>query len=144
MTLYVIDASVAARFLLSEELSDKAGLVLKDFLNGKISLAFPELTIYEVGNAVWKAVRSGFVPLDEAEEKIARLVKLGIEVVRFEGEDYREILRWSSDNDVTYYDGAYVVASKKTDGALLTADDLLYEKAKDTIKVVHLRDYGAP
>jgi len=36
MMLYVIDASVAARFLLTEDLSSNAELVLEKFMNGFI------------------------------------------------------------------------------------------------------------
>ena len=52
-------------------------------------------------------------------------------------------MRWSSIKDVTYYDGVYLISSKKVGGILLTADDLLYDKAKENVKVMHLRDYGS-
>jgi len=54
MKLYAIDASVAARFLLTEELSSNAELVLEEFI---------------VGNTLWKALKQGSINLQEAKEK---------------------------------------------------------------------------
>ena len=66
MTTYVIDASVASRFLLVEDLSDKAELVLEGFLKDAIDLVAPKLVVYEVGNTLWKAVKQGLIDLNEA------------------------------------------------------------------------------
>ncbi len=55
MSLYIADASVVARFLLTEDLSNKAELVLRDYLEGKISIASPKSMVYEVGNVLWKS-----------------------------------------------------------------------------------------
>ena len=41
MKTYVIDASVASRFLLTEDLSDKAELLLKGLLNETLDLKAP-------------------------------------------------------------------------------------------------------
>ncbi len=57
MRVYVVDASVAARFLLVEELSEKADLLLQKFHEDAIELKAPGIVNYEVGNALWKAVR---------------------------------------------------------------------------------------
>ncbi|MGC8849318.1 MAG: type II toxin-antitoxin system VapC family toxin [Candidatus Bathyarchaeia archaeon] len=142
MTLYVIDASVAARFLLTEDLSDKAGLVLENFMNGLIDLAAPGLMIYETGNTLWKAFRQGLINLEEAKDKIAHLLDLKIPLVELNRDDHEKIMEWSAKNDATYYDGAYAVASWKTGGVLLTADDILHRKAGARIPAAHLRDYG--
>jgi len=139
--LYVIDASVAARFLLTEDLSDKAGLVLEDFMNGLIALAAPELMIYKTGNTLWKAFKQGLINMEKAKEKISQLLDLNIRFIELDGDDHESIMDWSTENSATYYDGAYVVASEKAGGALLTADDILYEKAGARITAVHLKDY---
>ena len=71
MTVYVIDASVASRFLLVEDLSDKAGLVLEGFLREELDLRAPRMLVYEVGNTLWKAVRQGFMNRDAAEKQFS-------------------------------------------------------------------------
>jgi len=77
LTVYVIDASVASRFLLVEDLSDKARLVLEDFLGEAFDLRAPKLVVYEVGNTLWKAVKQGFINLDEAVKSF--LTSCGLE-----------------------------------------------------------------
>ncbi|MEM2123132.1 MAG: type II toxin-antitoxin system VapC family toxin [Candidatus Bathyarchaeia archaeon] len=143
MILYVIDASVAARFLLSEDLSDEAGRVLERFMNGFIDLAAPELTIYEIGNTLWKAFKQGSITMPEAEEKLSQFLDLRINFIKLNRDDYEKIIEWSAENNMTYYDGAYVITSEKVRGIFLTADDILYEKASKGIPTLHLRDSNA-
>ena len=142
MITYVVDASVAARFLLVEELSDNAGQILKDFLDGVIDLRTPQLLVYEVGNALSMSVLNGFITVHEAGQKLHSLLKLKMNILSLDEKDHQAILAWSTENEVTYYDGAYVISSKKIGAPLITADDLLYEKAKRKIPVVHLREYS--
>ncbi|MEM2917841.1 MAG: type II toxin-antitoxin system VapC family toxin [Candidatus Bathyarchaeia archaeon] len=141
MRVYVVDASVASRFLLVDDLSDKAVLVLEDFLEGKLDLRSPELLVYEVGNTLWKSVRNGFISLDEAVEKFSLFLELRINSVNLSVEEHKEILEWSVKNDATYYDSAYVKACMKVNGTLLTADNFLYKKSREAVPTLHLKDY---
>ena len=93
--IYVVDASVACRFLLVEDLSEKAELVLESFLEGKRDLKAPKLMIYEVGNTLWKAVNQELIELDEALEKISHLVKLKIDSIELDEKMHRNVLAWS-------------------------------------------------
>ena len=138
---YVVDASVAARFILSEELSDKAARVLEDFLSGRVELIAPSLVVYEVGNTLWKAVRRGLVSEEDALESFAEFLKLKL-WRELEIEEELGALRWGSRNDSTYYDSAYVAMAGSEGAVLLTADDGLEEKARTSVRVLHLRDYG--
>jgi len=139
--VYVIDASVASRFLLVEDLSDKAELILEDFLGEALDLRAPKLVVYEVGNTLWKAVKQEFINLDEAEEKFSYFLKLRIDSIELDEEEHKEALKWGVKNNATYYDSAYVRSSKKIGATLLTADDILYEKAHKEIPTLHLKDY---
>lgn len=137
----MIDASVACRFLLVEDLSEKAGLVLEGFLKGDFDLRAPVLVVYEVGNALWKAVREGLIELDEALQKFSNFLELRIDSIDFDEGERRKVLEWGAKNDSTYYDSAYVMASKRIGATLLTADDALYKKALKEVPVKHLKDY---
>jgi predicted nucleic acid-binding protein len=141
LTVYVIDASVASRFLLVEDLSDKAKLVLESFLEGNLDLRAPKLVVYEVGNTLWKAVKQGFINLDEAKQKFSYFLELRINSIKLDGKEHKEVLEWSVKNNATYYDSTYVRSSKKIGATLLTADDTLYEKAHEEIPTLHLKDY---
>jgi len=138
--VYVIDASVASRFLLVEDLSENAGLVLESFLEGAFDLRAPKLVVYEVGNTLWKAVKQGFINLNEAEEKFTYFLGLGIDSIELDGEEHKEVLGWGVRNDTTYYDSVYVKSSKKIRATLLTADDTLYEKAHKEVSTLHLKE----
>jgi len=143
LKVYVVDASVASRFLLVEELSDKAGLVLEDFLSGVVDLKAPDLVAYEVGNTLWKAVRQGFISVEEAIQKFSYFLELRIGSIKLDEESHRRILEWGAKNEATYYDSAYVMCSELLGATLLTADEVLYEKARAEVPTLHLRDYQA-
>jgi predicted nucleic acid-binding protein len=138
---YVVDASVASRFLLVEDLSDRAELVLDDFLEGRLDLRSPELLVYEVGNTLWKSVKEGFVSLEEAVEKFSYFLELRVDSISLSGAEHKEVLEWSGKNNSTYYDSVYVKSCMKVGGTLLTADDILYKKSREIVPTVHLRDY---
>lgn len=141
MRVYVLDASVAIRFLLIEDLSEKAERVLEDFLMGELDLLSPELIIYEVGNTLWKSVKKGFIGLDEALDKFSYFLELGVPSITFKDEDYRKVLELGVKNDMTYYDSIYVWSCLKVGGTLLTADDILYKKSRGIVLTMHLKDY---
>ena len=143
MTRYILDASVAARFLLTESLSEEAAAVLCDYIEGRVELAAPSILAYEVGNALWKAVRGKHVELDAATEKQRNFFSLEIPAVEFDGGDHRNILEWAHKRDATYYDAAYVVAARKLEATLLTADNELHRKSSEGQPTRHLKDYLA-
>jgi predicted nucleic acid-binding protein len=136
----VIDASVASRFLLVEDLSDKAELLLKNFLEEIVDMKAPNLIKSEVGNTLWKAVKQKLILLNEATEKLSYFDRLKIRPIELSEEDYVQALAWAVRNNATYYDGIYVISSEKTGSTLLTADNTLYEKASRTLIPLHLRD----
>ncbi len=141
MTVYVIDASVACRFLLVEDLSEKASLILEDLLKGSIDLQAPQLIVYEVGNTLWKSVEQHLITADQASQKFSYFLALKIGPIEMNEKEHREILQWSLENKATYYDSTYVKASMKINAVLLTADNILYNKASRAISTVHLKDY---
>ena len=140
MRVYVVDASVAARFLLVEELSEKARFLLESFRDGVVDLKAPSLVRYEVGNTLWKAVKQGLVNAREASEKFAYFLKLKLDSIELDEQECDEALAWAVRNDATYYDSVYVKASERTGATLLTADDTLYERASKYVQTLHLRD----
>jgi predicted nucleic acid-binding protein len=76
MTLYVVDASVVAKWFFPEEFS----IPSRRLLSSRHTLLAPDLIWSEVGNIVWKRVRRGEINTDEAAEIVGALVKLPLEV----------------------------------------------------------------
>jgi predicted nucleic acid-binding protein len=66
MTGYVVDASVAVKWLAMEEHSDKAALLLKP----GITLAAPELVFAEAANALWSMRRRGDITDDDLDDAV--------------------------------------------------------------------------
>jgi predicted nucleic acid-binding protein len=140
LRIYIVDASVAARFLLVEEFSDKAERLLQKFYDDAVDLKAPRLVRYEVGNTLWKAVKRKMVSADEASKKFSQFIKLKLDSVELDEQECLEALNWAVRNDITYYDSVYVKASEKTGAALLTADDALCKIASKKVPTIHLRD----
>ena len=137
----MIDASVASRFLLVEDLSEKAESVLEDFLKGVVELRAPKLLVFEVGNTLWKSIKRGFVSLEEALERFSYFLDLKIGSIELDISERQELLEWGVRNDVTYYDSVYVWSCRKVGGTLLTADDVLFERSRREVRALHLKDY---
>lgn len=140
MKVYVVDASVAARFLLAEELSDKAERLLQRFHDDAVELKAPGLVTYEVGNTLWKAVKQRMINAHEASQKFSHFIKLKLGCIELDEQECLDALTWAVKNDTTYYDSVYVKASEKTGATLLTADDAFYERASKEVPTLHLRD----
>ena len=140
MRVYVVDASVAARFLLVEELSDKADWLLQRFHDDAVELKAPGLVKYEVGNALWKAIKQKVIDAHEASRKFSQFIRLKLDCIELDEQESLAALTWAMKNDATYYDSVYVKASEKTGAILLTADDAFYERASKEVPTVHLRD----
>ena len=81
------------------------------------------LTIYDVGNALWREARlSRRLTMDEAEA-IMRAIITPIKFMQvIELQDPIEVLRISNEIEITFYDAAYVVAALRR-GLILVTDD---------------------
>ncbi len=74
---FVVDASVAAKWLVAEVLSAKALEVVQP----ENELVVPELFWPEVGNILWKKARAGELPAAEAANRFEDLLSMGLRTV---------------------------------------------------------------
>lgn len=139
---YLIDASVAVRFLLKEDLSSEAEAVLEGFVDGKYDLSAPPLILCEVGNAIRTAAVRGEVSPEAAAVAYGFFLKLGLGRVTFPDEKYGRVLDLCLRRKLSFYDGVYVYWSGVLNVPLLTADDKMFEAAAGEATVVHLRDFA--
>jgi len=77
MSKLVVDASVAAKWLVSEPLSNRALAVL----GGSDELIAPDLFLAEVGNILWKKARAGHLTPAMAAERFSGLKMMGVALV---------------------------------------------------------------
>lgn len=141
MKTYVVDASVAARFILGEDLGDEAREVLEGFVEGRHDLVAPPLVAYEVGNALRTAVARGMVDAGEAHEVFSFFLSLNLGRMDASSELLGGALAFSLERGVSFYDGVYVWFSKSVVAPLLTADDGQLEAAKGATSATHLKDF---
>lgn len=141
MKVYVVDASVAARFLLGEDLEDEARAVLEGFVDGRYNLVAPPVVVYEVGNALRTAVARGEVDAGEAREAFGFFLRLNLGRIGASSDLLGGAFAFSIDHGISYYDGVYIWSSKMMDAPLLTADDGQLEAAKGVVSAIHLKDF---
>ena len=75
MKTYVIDASVAAKWVLPagrETLSQEALELLKRYAAGEVRFVVPDLFWAELANILWKAIRHGRIRTSTAETGASR------------------------------------------------------------------------
>ncbi len=118
----VVDASVAIKWVYSEELSQQAVALRKSH-----HLLVPDLIVSEWSNILWKKVRRGEFTSDEALIAAASLLHAGLELVPSE-ELANGALRLSLQLDHPAYDCFYLELSRLRNLPFFTADDRLVRK----------------
>ena len=80
MNRYVIDASVATRFVLSEDLYDEAKSLIEGFIESEYNLLAPTLINYEVGNALRTAAARKEIGEEESGEAYEGFLRLKLDI----------------------------------------------------------------
>jgi len=124
----VLDASVAAKWLLAEEDSDKADGLFQAWTVGRIELLAPEILPAEVSSALWKRVMRGFLPPSEALRLQNEFGDLRIPLHPIAGlvdAAFHLALRFRH----SVYDGLYLALARQAAADLVTADEKLFKLA---------------
>jgi predicted nucleic acid-binding protein len=141
---YVIDASVATRFVLSENLYDEAKNIIEGFIEGDYNLLAPTLINYEVGNALRTAAARKEISEEESEEAYEAFLGFKLDVDNMELDDFLGALALSNRRNISIYDAAYIWLSKKLAAPLLTADAKQMEAANNETIARHVREWTRP
>lgn len=121
----VIDASVAAKWLVAEPDADKALELLDQWGGGEVHILAPATLPLEIASVLWKRAIRNLLPAERVLALYAqfrrtcpRLVPLDslVELAFRLALDYRH----------SVYDSLYVVLAMESDCNLLTADEKLY------------------
>ena len=122
MTLVVVDASVAVKWLVPEVHSPAARALLRE----EAVLLAPDLIRAEVGNVLWKRWRRGDLGTAEVDAALEDFRRFPLEVHSSEPllEGAWAIARESG---LTVYDSLYVALAVTQQARLVTADRRLFE-----------------
>jgi predicted nucleic acid-binding protein len=116
----VVDASVAIKWLLPESHSSEALRLLSE----SYALLAPDLLFPEVGNVLWKRIRSGEIDEAKAAELLHWLTDLPIEIYSA-GPLLTAALAIACGSGRTVYDSLYLALAVQERTVLVTADERL-------------------
>jgi predicted nucleic acid-binding protein len=129
MTNLIVDASVAAKWLLVEVDSEKATALFAAWTAGQVELLAPEILPAEVYSALWKRVMRGLLPAADAIRLQDQFSDLRIPL-----QPIRELVDVAFDLALRFrhsvYDGLYLALANQTGGDFVTADEKLFNLVK--------------
>ena len=133
MKRMVVDASVTLKWIFLEEGSGKAKELLKDYLEGKITLVAPKLWSVEVANAIRSAVHAKKITNRKGHELLIQIYKAKPRLVETE-----EIMGQAFDNacslDISVYDSLYLTLAWELKIKFATSDQKLLAKLSPKVK----------
>ena len=80
----VVDASVAFKWVVEEEYSEEAWLLLVQWRNEQTQVIAPTWFLFEVSNILYQRVRRGHLTLDAATSMLSELQAAGVELIGYD------------------------------------------------------------
>lgn len=124
---WVVDASVAAKWLFREVHSEQAA----GLLEGDDDLLAVDLLYSEVGNVTWKKLARGDIEPDQAQQALTGLRALSLLTFPV-GELLQESLGLAVEFKRSFYDATYLALAIRESAPLITADLRFYNALRDT------------
>lgn len=134
MTMFVVDASVVAKWFFPEVHSAES----RRLLSPRHTLLAPDLIWSELANIAWKRVRRGELKPDEAAQFIADLIRLPLEIVPAQTL-VATALELAIATNRTVYDCLYLATAMDRKCRLVTADDRFVNALSATPFAKHVR-----
>ena len=141
---WIVDASVADKLYLPEELSNVAeSLFNEPSVVGRRRFFVPDLFYIECANIFWKYVRRFNIPEGHARKSLRNLDSLALLSVSSD-----DLLHTALDLTLEYgisaYDASYAALAQRMDLPFITADEKLIRKLEDSgTEAVWLGDFGS-
>ena len=139
---YVVDASVAVKWLVAESLSDEAS----SLLDAGLTLLAPALLFAEAANALWAMHRRGDIDRDGLAGAVDLLRTAPVATPRSMRQLAASATRLAVDLGHPVHDCFYLALAVHEQHPVVTADTRFREKTRDHPylfdRVVHLADIG--
>jgi len=126
VNVFIVDASVAAKWFIDEEYSEAALSVLKE----KNRLHAPDFLLLEMGSIICKWLRRGAVSVEEGAELRDVLRRYPIQnhpFITF----HDSAFAIASETGQSIYDCLYVALAALLDAKMVTADRRLYDSIRN-------------
>ena len=142
--LVVVDASVAVKWLIEEEDSDRAISLARVWANDGVQPVAPYLMPYEVSNALHRRVTAGEMAVDEAASLMDQLSSMDVELHHPRNLQGRALRLASQLGQRMAYDAHYLALADAVGCELWTADRQFYRAARPTARNIRwIREYAA-
>ena len=133
----VVDASLAVKWLVEEDDSDKAHALLQSWVIRDVTRIAPYLLPFEVANALHRRVLRGELNVEQCTRMMARLLESRLELHHPPGLHARALHLASQLRQGAAYDAHYLALAEGFGCELWTADQRFYQAANRSIGNVH-------
>jgi predicted nucleic acid-binding protein len=125
----VIDSSVAVKWVIEEDDSDTAQLILDQYKDRKIVLQAPALIHAEFGNIIWKKQIYQGLSTADANSAIKTFQQLSF-ILAPTSASFNDAFKIAVKYQRTFYDSLYLALSEREKCRFVTADEKLYNSVK--------------
>ena len=119
-----------------EGLLDQADKLLSNAQAGSVNLLAPELSKYEIGNALLKKK----LDLPMAYESLGTVYQLPVTFIPESEELAKQTYKMALHDGITYYDASFIALAKQENATLVT-ENIKHQGKPQGVKVTSLRDY---
>ena len=141
----VVDASLAVKWLVKEDDSDKAHAVLQSWVVQGTTRIAPYLMPFEVANALHRRVVRGELNVGDSTRMIARLLESSLELHQPPGLHVRALQLASQPNQNAACDAHYLALAESVGCELWTADERFYRATRPGIDTMRsIGEFVAP
>ncbi|MGL4489246.1 MAG: type II toxin-antitoxin system VapC family toxin [Rhizobiaceae bacterium] len=136
MTKFVVDASVALKWYLTEQDTDKA----LQLINDKFTLLAPNLLRIELGNAIWKNVRLGNTTI-AVWDGVSSSLTASVDMIETNTKMLDRAFEIAVESDHPLYDCVYLALAIEADAKVATVDKRFlttFAKTKHSERILSL------
>jgi predicted nucleic acid-binding protein len=135
--VFILDASVAVKWYVKEEMRDIALKLREHFVPDLIDPEAPNLILYELGNALRHHPGSRAIDCAEAVEQLRNI---GVILHELDGNLIEESANSSYKENITFYGAVYLALAKISGTKLVTADT---KPARETQPGKQIQNYAS-
>ncbi|MEK6901016.1 MAG: type II toxin-antitoxin system VapC family toxin [Nanoarchaeota archaeon] len=133
----VIDSSVIIKWFCEEEDTPKALALRENYCQGNAEIVFPDLSLYEVANALR---HNKSITENDVKIAVESLIKMNVEIVVPTMDVMKSAINFAFRYNITVYDAYFLALAQTLRFTLITADESFYTKVKSIPFVTLLKD----
>lgn len=127
----VVDSGIAVKWVIQEEDSDVAQLILDEYKNENLSFLAPDLIYAEFGNIIWKKVIFKNLDTTDAAFAIQEFKKISFTltpIILLFDAAFNLAVQYKR----TFYDSLYLALSVRENCEFVTADEKFYNSVRSS------------